>query len=193
MARVELRQDLNAMMARRVRSTVQELTRRLAAEAARRAPAAKVWITAADERVRPAHRKADGQTIPENIRFKLARQVYIRKGRRRDRRAVNVAGGMKIVPGEWVLAREPRDDDLPEDQKTRCRCIAVVWPGAIGKAVRAEPVTVTATGARGRVSVRFERIEESEFGTSGDRAARFLGGAVDIVAAELRSARARRT
>lgn len=185
--RVELRRDLNTVAARLAAPTVERLARDVADAARERAPAAKVWISRDDERVRPAHVAAHGQTIPANLRFKLPRQAYIHGGGRGS----NISGHTVIVPG-YDLARRPRDKNLPPDQRANCRCLDATLPKLIARRIHVSPVVVTGSQARAQVSVRFLRIVETEFGTGEDRAARFLGGAVDVVAARLR-ARARRT
>lgn len=186
--RVELRKDLDAVVARMVQPLVDRLTEDVAAEARRKAPAAKAWITADDERVRPSHADADGQTIPANLRFKLRKQVYIRGGGRGSR----VPGHTALNAHAFDLAREPRDADLPAEQREGCRCIAVELPGLIARKVHASRAVVDGTRVWGRVEVRFTRIVESEHGTSKDEAARFMGAALDTVAARWR-ARAGRT
>lgn len=181
--RVELRQDLDAVVARMVRPTVDRLTAAVAREARDRAPAVKIWLTAEDERVRPAHAKADGQTIPANLRFKLRNQSYIRGGGRGSR----TSGRIVLSGNTFDLAREPRDEDLPADQRYRCRCIAVEVPGVIARNIVTSPAAIEGTSVRGQVSVRFNRIVESEHGTSKDHPARFLGGALAAVASRTRS------
>lgn len=176
--RVELRRDLNLVVARMAAPTVKRLADTVGDEARRRAPAAKVWISRDDGRVRPSHVKAHGQTIPANLRWKLPNQRV-------------KSDGTAVVVGGFDLARRPRDPALPADQRIRCRCVGVTLPGLIARRVFVSPPLVAGAQARAQVSVRFLRIVESEFGTSEDRAARFLGGAVDAVAARLR-ARTRR-
>jgi len=184
---VELRQDLNTVVARMAAPTVERLARHVADEGRRRAPAAKVWITRDDERVRPAHVKAHGQTIPANLRYKLPKQVYVHGGGRGS----DISGHTILAPG-FDLARHPRDKELPPAQRANCRCLSITMLKLIARRITVSPVVVTGTQARAQVSVRFLRIVESEFGTGEDRGAHFLGGAVDVVAARLR-ARARRT
>lgn len=139
-----------------------------------------------DDRVRPAHVEAHGQEIPANLRFRLRKQRYIRGGR-------GVGGFYVLSEDEYVMAREPRDDSLPDDQKERCRCRAITIPGVIARRVVTMPAVVSGARVTGRVEVRFPRIVESEHGTSEDRPAHFMGGAVNTVASRLRSAAARRT
>lgn len=180
--RVELRPDLDAVVARMVRPTVNRLTAAVAREAQRRAPAAKVWLTAEDERVRPAHAAADGQMIPANLRFKLKNQSYVRGGGRGSR----VSGRIVLAGSTFDLAREPRDEDLPDDQRYRCRCISVEVPGVIARKVSTSPAMIEGARVRGEVSVWFNRIVESEKGTSKDKPAHFLGAALEAVAARIR-------
>lgn len=179
--RVELRRDLEEMVARRMVGLVNRLTVQVAAEAAARAPAAKVWVTVADERVRPSHRDADHQMIPGNLRFKLRKQSPAAPGQR-----------AQLMAG-YDLAREPRDPSLPLDQRRNCRCVAITVPKAIAMKVRASPAAAAGRRVVGRVSVVFPRIVESHTGTSGDAAAPFLAQAVDAVAARVRGVGARRT
>lgn len=179
MARIELRADLDTVVARMVIPKVNQLAAEVAREGRDRAPDAKVWISRDDQRVRPAHHEAHGQTIPANLRYKLPRQMLVR------------GHGYRTTSG-FDLGREPRDRALPPDQRDGCRCISVDIPGLIARKIHETPAVATATRAQAQVEVRFLRIVESEHGTSQDDAARFLGGAVDAVAARLRSASTRR-
>lgn len=180
MARVELRRDLNAVVAKMAVEAVTRLAQAVADEGKDRAPDAKIWISRDDAKVRPAHVKAHHQTIPANLRFKLPKQRYER------------GVGTIVVLDEFDLARKPRDPKLPADQSKNCRCLSVTMTALIARRITTTPAVVTGTQVRAQVSVRFLRIIESEHGTDQDKAARFLGGAVDAVAARLR-AKARRT
>jgi hypothetical protein len=177
--RIELRHDLNARMAKRVRPVVDRLAEKVAAEARPLAPPARVWVNVDDERVRPAHARADGQTIPANLRFKLHKQVYVHGAGRGHRGP----GHTKLVEGEFVLAREPRDEDLPDDQKKNCRCADVAVPKMIAEKVERSRATVQGTRASAQVWVRFNRIVESFHGTSADTPDRWMAIAVERVAA----------
>ena len=177
MARVELRSDLDAVVARMAAPAVNRLADAIAQQARERAPATKTWISREDGRVRPAHAKAHEQTIPENLRFKLPKQ---RKG----------GQGKTLLLSGFDLARTPRDPALPEDQKVRCRCVSITTQGIIARRILTTPAITVGSQVRAQVWVRFNRIVESEHGTDKDAPSRFLGGAVDAVAARLR-ARAR--
>lgn len=181
MARVELRSDLNAVVARVAVPAVNRLAEAVAREARDRAPSAKVWLSRDDDRVRPAHVAAHHQTIPENLRFQLPQQREV-PGQQQE----------EIVRGRFDLARKPRDPDLPEDQKRNCRCVSVTVRGLIARRISTTPATVVGAQVRAQVLARFTRIVECEHGTPQDPAARFLGGALDAVAARVK-AQARRT
>lgn len=103
------------------------------------APDVGLWITAQDERVRPTHRDADGQAVPDNLRYVLDRP----------------AGGRE-------LARAPRDPDLSPANRLGCRCLSVAVPGAIAERVAGSDVTLRGAVASATVSVHFDRIVESE-------------------------------
>jgi hypothetical protein len=175
-------------VARMARSAVRRLAEQVVAEARVRAPAAKAWITHQDERVRPAHADADGQTIPANLRFKLRKQIYVRGAGRGH----HGPGHTVLAEGGFDLARAPRDESLPADQAINCRCQSVEIRGLIASKIRVGLTSVQGTRVTAQVSVRFNRIVESEHGTSGDRAAHFMGGALNAVAARTRAA-SRRT
>lgn len=180
--RVELRRDLDQVVARMAARAVDRLAAAVAREAQLRAPAGRIWLTAADERVRPSHADADGQTIPANLRFKLRKQIYI-PGAGRGRRG---SGRTVLAESEFDLAREPRDEDLPPDQRKQCRCADVTVPGMIARKVRRSAAVVTGSRVRAEVSVRFPRIVECHHGTSGDAPDRFLSEALEAVAARSR-------
>ena len=181
MVRVELSRRLEAAVAERVvRPVVERIAEDLREEAARRAPDGSRWETAEDERVRLSHAEADGQVVPDNLRFRLPAVAYVRKGRGRDGKALNPAGGWKLTAG-WDLARRPGDPDLPLHQRVNCRCRAVRVPGAVASSIVAGPAVVEGARVTAQVWTEFPRAAESEFGTGGDRAARFMRGALEEV------------
>jgi len=182
--RVELRRDLEAVVARLIRDRVGDITEQVAEQARRRAPDARVWVSRDDERVRPAHVDANGQMIPANLRFRLREQIYIRGGGRGS----DISGHTVLGP-RYLLARVPRDESLPPDQKINCRCEAVTVPGVIARRIRVSGPAVEGGRVTGRVSVEFQRIVESEYGTSGDTPAAFMRGALAAVTARLRARR----
>lgn len=124
----------------------QRLTQLLADRVRANAPGAGLWMTAQDERVRPTHRKADGQTIPDNLRFIVEHPSH----------------------SGHELAQGPRDPDLSLENRINCRCIAGSLPGLIAEHVAASSVLLRGATAVATVSVEFSRIVESEHPGAGD-------------------------
>lgn len=172
-------------VARIVRPAVDRIKRELADGARLRAPTVVVWLTMLDPVVRDSHAHAEGQAIPANLRFKLRKVVYEKKGRGRDGKAINPAGGWKFIPG-YDLARYPRDQSLPIEQKINCRCFMAERPTALADSIHAGQTEVEGLRVRAQVDTRFPRAGESEFGTAEDRAARYMRGSLDEVAARYR-------
>lgn len=133
------------------------------------APQVKIWVTMRDERVRPSHFEADQQAVPANLRFKISK-----------------ADG----PG-WELARHPRDPDLSAANAANCRCSDHTVAHLLATSIYATDVSLIGNVASGSVETRFPRAAESEFGTDRDAAARFMGQALDEVAARLRAGHSR--
>lgn len=158
-----------------------EVARKIAAPAVRRAldmledaaqaaaPETRTWVTMRDERVRPSHMGADSQTIPANLRFRLA-----------------AADGVG-----YDLARAPRDPDLPAAQSANCRCHDATIPHLLRASIHATDVQHTGARVTGSVETRFPRAAESEFGTDEDTAAHFMTRALQQVAARLRAGHSR--
>ena len=169
MARLELRPGLDTEIATRIGvPAVRRALDMLQDEARRRAPAVKVWVTMRDERVRESHMKADTQTVPVNLRFKLKRPS-----------------------GAIDLARHPRDPNLPEDQRINCRCDDPVLPQLLADSIHSTDVTLNGNIAAGSVETRFPRAGESEVGTSQDEGAYFMTNALREVAARLAAGHSR--
>jgi hypothetical protein len=187
MSGVELRGDLEAVVARMLAGPVAAVADQVAAETARNAPAARTWVTDGDESVRPSHAALDGVTIPGNLRFQMPPMVYERKGRGRDGKAVNESGGWKLLPNAIPdLARLPRDVMLPLYQRIECRCQVVVDAGVIAASVHAGGATVTGTRVVSDVTVTFSRIAESEFPDAEDGGGGWMRAAARTVAARYR-------
>jgi hypothetical protein len=158
----------------------QEIARRFGVPAIRRAldmlqdsartnaPETRTWVTMRDERVRPSHVKADGQTIPANLRFKLDAKI----------------GGVD-------LARHPRDPALPEAQRINCRCDDPTLPHLLRESIHSTDPIQEGTVVHGSVYTDFPRAAESEFGTSEDEAAYFMTNALREVAMRLRAGHSR--
>lgn len=81
-----------------------------------RADIMKRWVTADDDRVRPTHQDADGQTVPMSHRF-------------------NVGGSMLDYPG---------DPSGPDGEVCNCRCVVTYLEGG-GVAAAADPTALAAS------------------------------------------------
>lgn len=185
MARLVLRDDLETMVAARmVRPKVDHITGQLAENAGLRAPDGKIWVTAKDPKVRPAHEHADSQVLPDNVRYRLRKMVYVRKGRGPDGKAINPAGGWVLAPGGgWDLAQEPRDEALPPGQREQCRCQSLPLPGVVARSIHAAAARVEGARVSGEVYSDFHRVKEAEFGDGANPGAAFMRGALALVGA----------
>lgn len=172
MSRVELIDGLDVVIAERVvKPRVDRALDMLRDTARGNAPSTRAWVTAGDERVRQTHRDANGQVIPDNLRFKVPKPGQ---------------------PGQVELARYPRDrEGLSDANYYNCRCHDDTIPHLLRDSIVRTPVTLVGTRVEGSVETRFPRAAESEFGTSEDTAAHFMTNALREVAARLQSGQSR--
>jgi hypothetical protein len=158
---------LNADAAQRIAlPAVRQATRDVERLAKSYAPPGKTWVSARDARVRESHRIADGQEIPDNLRYKVPK--------------VNYHNWMQSEPG-FDLARKPRDPNLPVQQTRNCRCVSVEVPEAVAKSIHSTEPAMNGDRVAAEVFTQFPRAAESEFGTSDDTAAKFFGKALTDV------------
>lgn len=156
-----------------MRRKVERIVEAAAAETRNRAPDAKTWSTDPDGRARPSHAHADGQTVAENVSYKLPKA------------ATTAEGKPVIVPG-YDYASRPRDPRLPSHQADGCRCQSIPVPGALADATRTTPTVVTPTSVSAKVVCEYHRVVEAEFGSSEDPGTHFMGTAAQVVAARYR-------
>lgn len=174
--RFEPARDLDAQVAAKLAFPfVNRLSEELHGLSQAYAPDAKVWITMRDERVRHSHADADGQTVPENLRYKVKK--------------VNTGDDVNDVRAGFDLARQPRDPNLPIGNRINCRCESLPLPGVIAATVNKLPTVLQGTRASGGVESRFPRVGESHEGTSEDTAVPFMRRALQEVAAAHRGSR----
>ncbi|MER5737359.1 hypothetical protein ABT117_16995 [Streptomyces sp. NPDC002262] len=62
---------LEEQLARMLAPDVRRIAQQVEVEAKRLAPPVKKWVTTGDDKVRPTHVEANGQAVPDNLRFKL--------------------------------------------------------------------------------------------------------------------------
>jgi hypothetical protein len=160
-ARFDLRPGLAQEIASRVLvPAVNEVARDIQAAAQRAAPDAAAWVTVQDDRVRPSHRDADGQTIPGNLRFAL--------------RKANGGSGVD-------MARAPRDPNLPLANREACRCESVTLGRVIAERIHALPAAVEGSRVRAEVEAVYPRIAESEFPSEPDSGGGWFRGSAEEV------------
>uniref|UniRef100_UPI003F49AE44 hypothetical protein n=1 Tax=Streptosporangium sp. CA-235898 TaxID=3240073 RepID=UPI003F49AE44 len=157
-----------------VRRKVERITAAAAAETRDRAPDAKTWTTAPDGRARPSHAHADGQTVAENVSYKLPK-------------AATAPDGTPVIAPGYDYASRPRDPRLPRQQSDGCRCHSIPLPGELARATRITPVVVTPGRVSASVVCEYHRVVEAEFGSSQDAGAHFMGQAAQVVAARYRT------
>ncbi|WP_431976083.1 hypothetical protein [Micromonospora haikouensis] len=162
---------LEAAIARLIAPRVQQITEQVAEAARDNAPPTKTWKSQGDALVRPEHRAADGQEVPENLRFVVGSPAYDQQ---------------HYGAGPHQQLREPRDPEGTPGATVNCRCQTVSDPDGIARNIHAHPVTVSGSRIVGVVTCHGNRVVDSEFGTDKDDAARFMGRAIDEVARRLR-------
>jgi hypothetical protein len=172
MTRFEARPGLDEEVAMRIAlPTVRRMAAHVRDRAQRNAPDAKVWVTAHDERVRPSHEHADGQEVPDNLRYLVPK--------------VGVDTSQPIAAGNYDQARKPRDPTLPFLNRVECRCESVPLRGIIARAIHMEDAHALGARVSARVSVKFPRIVESEHPSEPDRGGGWFLSAVKDAAATL--------
>lgn len=172
MSRYEPSPALDALVARHVAAPAVDRAKQRVRDVARRlAPAAKTWVTMADERVRPTHEHTDGQIIPANLRYKVPKVLQADDG-------TSATG----VSAQTELARVPRDEALSPANRFGCRCESLGVPEALRRSIHAGHTSIQGPRVRAQVYTGFDRAAESEYGNDLDQPARFMRGAIDEVA-----------
>lgn len=198
MSRADLRADLDAVVtAIIVRRWMDRAAPELLTDVQRECPPARQWETAHDERVRTTHAKADGQTIPGNLRFILDRPQAGPTATGQASRAAHGAEGhhggqtgnvaRKPEQAGTEMARYPRDPGLSPANRYNCRCETITIAGLIAATMTATDAEAAGTIARFAVSSRFPRIAESELGDGTDPGLHFMARALTEFAARLNS------
>lgn len=170
-SRAELASDLDVLVAERfVGPRIDTALDMLRDAAQRNAPPCRVWVTMRDERVRKSHFDADGQAIPDNLRFKIEKPGQ---------------------PGSYELARAPRDPLLSAANSINCRCSDPTITHLLRDSIHRTMVSIVGTRVSGSVETRFPRAAESEFGTSQDTPAHYMTNALREVAQRLTASQSR--
>ncbi|MEU4703380.1 hypothetical protein [Nonomuraea dietziae] len=150
-----------------IHDQIERITAEVEREAQDRAPDAKTWVSENTPTTRLSHRHAHGQTIPDNVPYR-----------------VGALDASQENSSSVHLAARPRDPRLPLAERINCGCQSVTLPGAIAAMTRSTPTLVHGTRVTASVESVFDRIAESEFGSSGEPGAHFLSlAAATVVAA----------
>ncbi len=172
MAEFRAAKGLEKLAAKLVVDQVTQITRDLRDAARDNAPPSKTWITQGDERVRPEHRKANNQEVPENVRYQVKTPKYDME---------------HYDPHEYQLLKYPRDEEngTPGNVEN-CRCFENINPEGVRQNIHFLRAQQKGDKVTGSVNAKFNRIEESEYGANGEPGLRFMGRALQQIAAEHR-------
>lgn len=151
MAKFTPEPGLEMQLARMLAPAVQRIAQQVEVEAKRLAPPTKRWVTVGDERVRPTHVAAQGQVVPENLRFKLNSMDWDIEHR-----------GV----GPYTYMREPRDRSSRAIANLKnCRCVAHKDPDGIARHINTGQPVVAGKRVTVTVSVEAPLVVEAEVGT----------------------------
>ena len=164
------RRNLDRMIATMIVDEVQGFVERTETEAKHNAPGTKAWETARDVFVRRTHQGMDGETLPENLRFKV--QAYEWDVQHPGAQAVarNERGGHQhrdapIAPGVSNYMSGPRDSAASGYvQVVSCRCQLVVDPDGVAKMIGHERAKASGTKVRGVVYAEGKDVIAAEYG-----------------------------
>lgn len=180
----DINPGLEALVARGpLRAWAERASHDLELGAQRTAPPARIWKTAEDERVRQTHHDADGQAIPDNLKFVLDKPQAGPTAHGQASRAANGGGqsgniANKANEAGVELARYPRDESLSPANRENCRCESITAEGMIAATVHSDGVHVEGSAVTFTVSTGFNRAAESEFGDGDSPGLRWMGRAL---------------
>lgn len=164
MAGYKPRRGFQEQVARRlVAPKVDQVAARVADTAKTLAPGTKQWRTVGDDRVRREHREADGQDVPDNVRFLLRTPAS-------DRNA---------YPFAWQEMIAPRDPSATIGLVVECRCHLSFDPEGLARTIAAGHTVVAGTRVTGKVVATHPRAVDAEFGGDKDTGARYMGRAAE--------------
>ncbi|MYW67138.1 hypothetical protein GTY65_24165 [Streptomyces sp. SID8379] len=151
MAKFHPNPGLEAALARMIAPHVQRIAHQVEVEAKRLAPPTKRWVTVADDKVRPTHVEAQGQVVPDNLRFTINSMEWDRKHR-------------GVGPNTYM--RVPRDHSSRAVANIKhCRCSTTIDPDGIARNITTGQSIITGKKVTVTVSVRAPMVVEAEVGT----------------------------
>ncbi|MFE0058661.1 hypothetical protein [Streptomyces sp. NPDC059003] len=142
---------LETMLARMIAPHVQRIAHQVEVEARRLAPPTKRWVTRADDKVRPTHAEAEGQTVPDNLRFTINSMAWDREHR-------------GVGPNTYML--RPLDESSRAVANLKnCHCTTATDPGGIARNISTGQPIVTGKKVTVTVTARAPLVVEAEVGT----------------------------
>jgi hypothetical protein len=170
--RFKARKDLDLIVAQMVKDHVTETAREAERIAKREAPPTKTWVSMRDGAVREPHWHADGDELPNNLRFKLTAFAWdlahpgaVPIEMQRNAGVGNNWGDAPTVPGRYSYLRFPRDKSQGHFvQIVNCRCTLKMDPEGVAKMISVTPATVTGTKVQAKVVAEGKYVVEAERG-----------------------------
>ncbi|MEU9781508.1 hypothetical protein AB0H92_11125 [Streptomyces phaeochromogenes] len=151
MAKFTPARGLEDQLARMIAPDVRRIAVRVEVEAKRLAPPTKRWVTVGDDRVRPTHVEAHGQTVPGNLRFELNSMDWDMRHR-------------SVGPHTYMLEPKDRTSQAIANLKN-CRCTTHKDPDGIARHIRTGQPVVSGKKVTVTVSVQADKVIEAEVGT----------------------------
>jgi hypothetical protein len=163
---------LNALAAQLVAGEVSRIAGEIRDSAQEKAPPSKRWKSQEDALVRDSHRHANGQEVPDNVRFQVKTPSYDQQ---------------HYDPHEYQMMKFPGDrENATPGNYEWCRCESIPDPEGVKRNIESSEAVAKSTKASAHVTAKFNRIEESEYGANGEAGIRFMGRALTEVAAKQR-------
>jgi hypothetical protein len=151
MAKFTVAPGLEERLALMIAPKVEEIGRRVERQARILAPPTKRWVTVADHDMRRTHIQANGQEVPDNLRFEINSMQWDR-----DHRGVGPKTYMKF----------PRDESSRAVANLKnCECRADKIPDGISKNIRTLPPVVTGQKVTVTVVAEGQWVVAAEVGT----------------------------
>ncbi|MFE2723902.1 hypothetical protein [Kitasatospora sp. NPDC059327] len=150
MARFEAVPGLEELVAAMVAPEIGRIADEVADRAKRLAPPTKQWVTVADDRVRHTHVQTEGQSVPNNLRFKVPSMDWDRRHR-----------GL----GAHTYMKAPRDQTSRAVANIKnCRCHTMLDPVGISRGINSGPPIVAGNHVTVTVVCEGDLVVQAELG-----------------------------
>lgn len=173
-AKFKVTPGLDEIVARMIRPELGRIANEAGRVAKRLAPPTKTWVTMRDARVRQPHVHADGDELPDNLRFKLTAFAWDLEHPGALPIGGETGGGAddgsgwgeaQTVPGRYSYLRYPRDRSQGHlVQIINCRCVLEMDPEGVAKMIRVTEPIVNGTKVTATVIAEGDYVVEAEYG-----------------------------